>query len=301
MAVSDPTVSVVLPTYNRADIIDDPICSVLTQTYEDFELIVVDDGSTDNTAEVIEAFDDDRIRYIKHDGNKGAPAARNTGIEASQGEYIAFQDSDDDWLPDKLEKQMQTFRDSSSSVGVVYTGMKRKRDDKTVYIPYEGVEQTEGDISKSILFQNFVPAQVAMVRKRCFDEVGGFDEQAWPISDWELWIRISKQYQFKLVDEPLVTGEIRSDSISRSQRTKVEARERIIGKHHDNFHKSALASQLFYIGHGFMKLGQEKKGRKYLNQAVKTSPHPIYIAALILSLFPRSIYIQIYEKYKTIV
>lgn len=100
-----PTVSVVIPTYNRAHLVGRAIQSVLNQTYQDFEIIVVDDGSTDNTEEVVKSFNDPRIRYIRHDQNRGGSAARNTGIKMARGEYIAFQDSDDEWLPEKLESR----------------------------------------------------------------------------------------------------------------------------------------------------------------------------------------------------
>lgn len=118
-----PTVSIIIPTYNRAHLIERAIESVLHQTYQDFELIIIDDGSTDNTDDIINKFQkkDDRIIYLKHDRNKGGSAARNTGIKASRGEYIAFLDSDDEWLPEKLEKQMDFFE--SNNYGFIYCNM----------------------------------------------------------------------------------------------------------------------------------------------------------------------------------
>src|SRR5262245_46961170 len=104
-----PKVSVIIPTHNRADFLRDAIFSVLNQTFQDFEIIVVDDASTDNTSEVIGAFNDERIRYLRHDTNKGGSAARNTGILNSQCDYIAFLDDDDQWLPEKLAKQVDTL------------------------------------------------------------------------------------------------------------------------------------------------------------------------------------------------
>ena len=105
-------VSVIITTYNRAHLVGKAIKSVLNQTFQDFELIVVDDGSTDNTEEVINSFNDTRIRYIRHKINKGGNAARNTGLRNSKGEYIAFLDSDDEWLPEKLERQLEVFKKS---------------------------------------------------------------------------------------------------------------------------------------------------------------------------------------------
>lgn len=115
-------VSVIIPTYNRANLILQAVKSVLNQTYKNFEIIIVDDGSSDNTEDVINVIHDNRIRYIKHAINKGASAARNTGIREAKGKYIAFQDSDDHWLPDKLEKQVKRIENTPDHVGAVFGG-----------------------------------------------------------------------------------------------------------------------------------------------------------------------------------
>lgn len=117
----NPTVSVIIPTHNRANLIGKAIDSVLDQTCQDFEIIVIDDGSTDNTAEIVKGFDDFKIHYISHELNRGTSAARNTGIKASRGEYIALLDSDDEWLPEKLDRQVEVLQDEPSEVGVVYS------------------------------------------------------------------------------------------------------------------------------------------------------------------------------------
>ena len=114
-----PTVTVVIPTYNRANLLGRSIRSVIGQTYGDFELIIVDDGSTDSTAEIAASFDDERVKYIRREQNGGVGAARNTGIKAAIGKFVAFNDHDDEWLPDKLERQMKIFKTLPSHVGVV--------------------------------------------------------------------------------------------------------------------------------------------------------------------------------------
>ncbi len=132
---NNPKVSVILPTYNRAHLIKRAIQSVLDQTYQNFEIIVVDDGSTDNTEEQVRSFNNPKIRYIRYNENKGAAFARNAGIKASRGDYIAFQDSDDEWFPHKLQRQMEAFKNASPEVGVVYTGSWRIKDNERIYLP----------------------------------------------------------------------------------------------------------------------------------------------------------------------
>ena len=143
MIKEEPTVSVIIPIYNRAHTIDRAILSVLNQIYKSFEIIVVDDCSTDNTREVIEKFGDKRIRYIRKKSNKGA-AARNTGIKAVRGEYIAFLDSDDKWLPNKLDEQIKVLKVTSPKVGVVYTETQRLMRGQEFFIPNPKIDKKDG-------------------------------------------------------------------------------------------------------------------------------------------------------------
>ena len=130
-----PTVSVIIPTYNRGHLINRAINTVLVQTFQDFEVIVVDDGSTDNTIEVVNRLSDDRVSLLKINENRGASFARNRGIELAAGRYIAFQDSDDEWKKDKLKKQIQVFNNAAPEVGLVYTGYWNAKDDGKTYLP----------------------------------------------------------------------------------------------------------------------------------------------------------------------
>lgn len=119
-----PTVSAIIPTYNRAHLVGRAIKSALAQTWQDLELIIVDDGSNDNTESLVNSFDDPRIRYIRHNVNRGVAAARNTGIKAAKGEYLAFLDSDDEWMTDKLERQLNVFKTSDlPHLGAVTCGL----------------------------------------------------------------------------------------------------------------------------------------------------------------------------------
>jgi|Deesub1362A_J573_1020465.scaffolds.fasta_scaffold00470_17 glycosyltransferase involved in cell wall biosynthesis len=286
-SLEDPTVSVIIPTYNRAYLVGRAIQSVLEQTYQDFELIVVDDGSCDNTEDVVRSFHDRRIKYIRHMRNKGAAAARNTGIKAAKGKYIAFQDSDDEWVPEKLEKQIRMFENAPSKVGVVYTGLWRLRGNKRIYIPSTKITTKDGDIHGELLKGNFVSIH-ALVKNECFGKAGLFDERLPRLQDWELFIRISKYYYFKYIDEPLVISHCMPDSISVSQGALVKALQIILEKHHEEFKRDRrlLASHQYWIGNLLCQDSKVNQGRQYLLKAVRAHPlNAKYLLALIISLF----------------
>jgi glycosyltransferase involved in cell wall biosynthesis len=234
-----PQVSVIIPTYNGAHLLARAIQSVLGQTFRDFELIVVDDGSTDNTKELVSNIGDERVRYIRHEKNRGPSAARNTGIKAANGPYIAFQDSDDEWMPDKLEKQMRAFANAPSEVGVVYSGFWRIKDDQKTYIPSSRIEPKDGNVHSLLLKSNFIGTPVVLMKRECFEKAGMFDEELPMLEDWELWIRISKYYQFKYINEPLVTSYHISGGVNeRRQRTQARARKLILEKHYEDMKRN---------------------------------------------------------------
>jgi glycosyltransferase involved in cell wall biosynthesis len=298
-----PTVSVILPTYNRAELIGRAIKSILSQTYQDFEIIVVDDGSTDNTEEVVKSFDDKRIKYIVYKRNKGAAIARNVGIKAAMGEYIAFQDSDDEWLPLKLEKQLKVFDVSPAEVGVVYTGFWRIKDKKKIYLPFEWVKQKDGNIHKELIKGNFVSTQTILVKKECFKKSGLFDENLRGLLDWELFIRISNYYNFKYIEEPLLIAYHTLDSITADSNAITEALEIIIKKHFEYFaeDRKSLVNHYFVIGKSFYSNGETKKGRYYMISSFKLNPLNIkLLVAILLFILNQNLFNEIVNIYKRI-
>lgn len=197
-----PEISVVIPTFNMARFVGEAVRSVLDQTFADFEVLVVDDGSTDNTREVIAAIDDPRVRYL-HQENRGLAGARNAGIEAARGSFIAFLDADDLWLPDKLARQRQLFADRPW-VGLVYTGAYVMEGGQ-VFACHRG--RYRGHVVRELLtVDNIVvgSGSAAMVRRECFDRVGLFDESLSACEDWDMWLRIAARYPFDFVEQPLV-------------------------------------------------------------------------------------------------
>ncbi len=208
-----PKVSVIIPTYNRADFIEDAVESVLCQTYKDYEIIIVDDGSTDNTKDVLQRFHN-KIRYI-YKNNGGVASARNTGIKHAQGAYIAYLDSDDLWLPERLKFGVQAL-DSDKNIGLFFSDCHRvsngERDSKTyfdAYKPYSGF------VFKQLYMQDFIPTSTVLVRKDCLRLSGMFDGNLPLCEDYDLWLRISTCFKINYTKMPLAIYRTHSKSISR--------------------------------------------------------------------------------------
>lgn len=299
-----PTVSVIIPTYNREQLLGRAIQSVLAQTYQDFELIIVDDGSTDNTERLVKSFNSEKIRYIWHRENKGTSAARNTGIQSAKGDYIALQDSDDEWLPDKLEKQMRAFATAPPEVGIVYSGFHMIITNKRKYKPSPSITPKDGDIFSSILKGEYlVSPQTTVVKRECFERAGMFDEALSSIEDWELFLRFSKHYQFKYINEPLVLYYPQPDSMSRNKSATIKVYKLILKRYFEDIKqdKKLLARHYLRLGHFLYSSGELSQGRGYFAKSIKTHPLDIKaIGAFLVSLLGRRIYNIVAKRYRQI-
>lgn len=223
-------VSVILPTYNRSKMLPGAIASVLGQSMGDLELIVVDDASNEDIRGVVEAVSDPRIRYLRRDVNGGAGAARNSGIEVARGAYIAFQDSDDLWLPDKLSSQLSIFEGLLDQFGVV-TGPKifYGRDARLRYGPGRisitpdalGILDSNGDQVGALLRDNRLSVQCALFRCENLRGFSWFDPCARANEDWELAVRLSQRTRIYEDAAPVLLGMVSQDSISRNRRRQI--------------------------------------------------------------------------------
>ena len=199
-----PLVSAVIPTYNRAEYVGGAIESVLSQTYDNVEVVVVDDGSTDDTREVLAEYDDDdRVRVLHNDENQGIPYTMNRGVDAAEGDYIGVFGDDDRWRPTKVEKQVEAFEQLDDDYCGVYTGGVITNLDGDIV--QRVMTHHAGDVYPDVLVRNTIlPHSSHLVRAECFEEVGGFDE-SFPIAcDWDITIRLSKQFKWAFVPEVLV-------------------------------------------------------------------------------------------------
>lgn len=202
MVTLNDKVSVIIPTYNRSELLKKAVKSLESQSHQNIEIIIIDDFSTDDTAKVVEEMNDGRIVYLKHDINKGGSEARNTGIKRATGRFIGFLDSDDQWLPDKLEKQLQLFKDQPD-VGVIYTGVQvvNENNQPTRKI----VPAYRGDILPKLFESNCIDTTSSvLVKREVLEQVEGFDAGLPSCQDWDLYIRLAQVTKFDFIKESMV-------------------------------------------------------------------------------------------------
>ena len=279
----NPTVSIVIPTYNRSNSIRAAVESVLRQTWTDFELLVVDDCSTDSTVAEIKAITDPRIRWMSTQQNMGPSGARNVGIQAATGDWVAFQDSDDEWLPEKLDLQMQLLLAPGANHIAAYCGMvavgsaentTQTQRTQTCYIPDSSKTGVDGNILPTSLTSSLVSTQTLIARRDILGLIGGFDENLPALVDWECVLRLAQHGTFAFVDTPLVIQYFSSNSVTRERWRRAQARRRIVEKHHDLMVEipGVLTRHYRSIAGEERRLGQYKNARQAIAMARKFSP-----------------------------
>lgn len=268
-----PTVSVIIPTCDRAHLLERAVESVLGQSFGDYEVIVVDDHSMDDTLGVVGRLRDKRVRCIARSQRGGGAAARNTGIEAVSGEYVAFLDDDDAWHASKLQRQVDVMQ-SRPEVGLVYTGavhihQHNHRIYKTV------IPRHRGRIFQSLLEGNVIGTTSSiMVRRQALEEVGGFDETFPSCQDWDLYLRLAQNWVVDFVGEALVDFYLHPVRITRNDSARIDGRKMILdkfAKHIDGDHR-ILSQHHAALGRLCCQAGRYQEGRCLLLQAVRESP-----------------------------
>jgi glycosyltransferase involved in cell wall biosynthesis len=290
-----PEVTVVIPTFNRGAVVGRAIGSVLAQTCQDWELIVVDDCSTDGTEQVVKGFSDDRIKYIRHDRNRRGGAARNTGIRCARGKYVAFLDDDDEWLPEKLEKELEFFRHSDPEVGLVYSGMIISDEHGNVLV--SRLEMRSGWVHEALLDHNFIGScSRVTVKKEILDRVAGFDESFVNCQDYDLWLRVAKVSKVACVPHYLVRRYLVPERMTASLRNIGLGWEQILIKYRSEMkppilvrHLSRLALLLFNY--------EPRRARALAWEGLGLRPfQPKLMIALALSTLGRGCYRRAYTK-----
>lgn len=258
-----PTVSIIIPTFNREIFIQKAIDSVLSQSYRDFELFVIDDGSRDRTPEIISKYKR-KIFYV-YIKNSGVSKARNTGIRLSRGKYISFLDSDDYWKPEKLEKQID-FMENHPEIFISQTGEIWIRNGKRVN-PKKKHEKRSGDIFKKSLELCAVTPSSVMIRKELFETIGFFDESFPVCEDYDLWLRVTCRYNVGLISDKLVVkygGH--NDQLSKStwgfDAFRIKAIEKLLSNTSLSTKKRQLAVESLKIKCIILEKGFRKRGKK---------------------------------------
>lgn len=291
-----PSVSVIIPTYNRGYCLARAIKSVLDQSYADFELIVVDDGSTDDTGSVLASFTDLRLKVVRHPKNRGVGATINTGIRNSTGALIAFQDSDDEWLPEKLERQAAVMNAGGDALGVVYCDQWRFRAGEKTHFAAPHLTPADGIIYDRALDDALynIGNQSLLIRRSCFDKVGLYDDSLPKNEDLDMLIRISRHFQFHHIREPLLNYYVTADSVtSRGESAGIRTQETLFHKYLPDLQRlpAVLAKRAYWIGSFHMRNGDAAKGRAYIRKALRARPfNPRYVVAALLSLLGSRVY-----------
>jgi glycosyltransferase involved in cell wall biosynthesis len=217
-----------MPAYNAGRYIRASIESVLNQTYRDFELIIINDGSTDNTEEIIKKYDDYRIVYI-HQNNAGVSSARNTGLKKTKGDYITFLDSDDLWIPDKLERQLEFYhKKCSGNIGLVFSNYYFFTDtiEHAWIVDYRDYFNLENTVEKLLIY-DFIGTLTVMIKREAFNDIGYFDESLHGPEDWDYWIRVAQKYAIKKDDAFLAYYRENPAGISKNRKNQLTDEERV--------------------------------------------------------------------------
>lgn len=293
-----PKVSVIIPTFNRGHLIERSIKSVLNQTYSNLELILVDDCSTDDTSKIAAEIIDSRFRYFKNGKNLGPSKSRNIGIELSSGELIAFQDSDDEWHLDKLEKQVALILNSPQEVAAVYCGME--------FFDYKSRNKIGEDI-REVNFRKIysegsffmTPANVTvLIKKSVLSEVGPFDDKLFANEDTELAIRVTKKYRYAFVNEPLVKVLRNHNQLTGNAKNYTDSKVLIYEKHKNYLSQEILFGLCKEAANYYILKKDFNKARKIVRNALR---HKMEIKTLLqylaLNFFPLIISFCYRKKY----
>lgn len=242
--MNQPLVSVIIPTFNRRSTIKRAIDSVLTQTWKNFEIIIVDDCSTDDTfAFIQEQYGTlDNLIYIINEQNCGAGESRNIGVSYAHGDYIAFHDSDDEWMPQKLELQMQKICNPDSSGIAVYSIFDRNRENGTDQWPSPAVpmEYRFGNVYPFLLLTPLVGMITLLMRKDIFLELGGFNSDLHSLEDYEFTLRLAQKYPLDYIDISLATAYETENSVGKRNEAKIMTECYILAFHYENLKKHGL-------------------------------------------------------------
>jgi glycosyltransferase involved in cell wall biosynthesis len=265
-----PRVSVVMPTHNRSTMLARAVDSVLVQTFDDLELIVVDDGSSDGTAELLAAIADPRLITIRLERRSGAATARNTGIRRARGELIAFQDSDDEWVATKLQQQLAVLDAHGAAVGAVGGHWVAGDGAGALRIASAALERGEG-YEADLLDGRCLITPVWLIRRALLDELGLFDERMPCLEDWDLMLRLSQRTRMRAVPETVLVKYGAPDSLGADIDRRMPAMEEILKRHGRRFlaHPKRHASYCLELAYLCLLRGRLRAAARYTLRSLR--------------------------------
>lgn len=290
---TSPCVSIIMPAYNASLTIAESIQSVLNQNYDNWELIIIDDGSKDNTVTIVDSFreNENRIILLKLHKNAGLPNARNEGWKIAKGEFIAFLDSDDLWHKNKLEKQID-FHLRNPHVEISHTDFHSFKDGNILRRPFRDLvhwkKYKQGNLYPHICYKNPIGVLTVMARKSLLNEVNGFDASLWGLEDQDLWIRIAmKEKEFGYLNEPLALYRITETGMVRNLGKYKSAYKKLLYKtlKHPNLDANMGWRYYYrYFGTAYFKKNQMKLARHYFWKSMKLVPFDFVSASTLVYL-----------------
>lgn len=290
MPQKKPTVSIIIPTYDRPRLLEKAIISVLNQTYRNFQIIVVDDASQIDVSKTLRKKFGNTITYIRHDTNQGAAVARNTGLQGAEGEYCAFLDDDDLWVPEKLELQLRAFAEGDSNMGLVSCGHKYVYNDKVLM---ERLPAYRDDLYLTLLKRNVIGSvSLPLIRRDCLKSVGGFDPKLPSCQDWDLWLRLASNYSIGFINKVLVSRQIHPDQMTSDVKLKIEGRRIFLNKHIRTLrqYRRIYGMHLRRLGSLCLFAGLEPEALHYYIKAIGVYPLSLFSwVGVGVYFFPRRI------------
>jgi len=313
----EPLVSVIVPAYNHEQYIADCLKSIINQTYINIELIVINDGSSDNTHNVILSLSDEcrkrfkRFEYVDKEKNEGIAKTLNQGIKLSKGKYISFIGSDDIWARDKIEKQLEILENNDNLVvwseGLIIDAHGKYTGGTFTEMHGASARKKSGNIFQELLKGNFICGQSVILKKENLGNIS-FDEELKYLNDYKFMVDISKRYEFYFISEPLVMYRIHGRNTILNDRDGwtidgIKVRKYFLEKYFEDIQKNkkTLAKNYYVIGTSLCSVGDFKKGRGYLVKAVKTYPVDIKLLLVtFVSFLGKTTYKKLKQIYRKI-
>lgn len=259
-------VSVILPTRNRVAFLEEALGSVLSQTHQNLECLVVDGGSTDGTQAYLDTVGDERVQVIRHEQPRGVSAARNAGLEATSGEYVVFLDDDDLLYDHAIETLLETLRGQSPNCAGVYSACRVEEQSGDSYT----LPVTAG-VTESYLGTNIAPSGT-LLRANVIEEIGGFDEAFPACEDADFFVRVFSSYVMVGLEDPIYERREHDDHLSMDEEAMLQGHLRLLDKHGEHVSPQSRADMLSRVAHNHARLGRVRSARSYLRSAIRTYP-----------------------------